>query len=76
MDCKRCHGLMVMDHFLDIQESFGAPWIKGWRCVTCGEISDPIIERNRQLQLAGNCVKARELVADPNLVPDSLAAIA
>jgi len=76
MECKRCHGFMVTDHFLDIQESFGTPWIKGWRCVTCGEISDPIIERNRQLQLAGKYVKDKVLVADPNVVPDSLAAIA
>lgn len=67
---------MVMDHFLDIQESFGSPWVKGWRCVTCGEISDPIIERHRELQLVGRYVKDEDLVADAGLVPDSFAAIA
>lgn len=52
MTCQRCDGLMVEDHFLDMQESFGAPWILGWRCLCCGEIVDPLIQRHRMLQSA------------------------
>lgn len=50
MTCHRCRGLMVKDHFCDLEESYGRPWIAGWRCVTCGNILDPLIQRRRLAQ--------------------------
>lgn len=47
MKCSRCHGLMVRDHLLDIKETMGPMWIHGWRCVACGNIVDPLIEKHR-----------------------------
>lgn len=48
MKCGRCHGLMVIDHFIDMEET-GGLWLRGWRCVTCGEVVDPMIMRHRML---------------------------
>ncbi len=50
MTCQRCRGLMVKDHFIDLQESYGRPCIAGWRCVACGNILDPLIQRRRLVQ--------------------------
>ncbi len=50
MDCARCDGLMVQDYFYDVQESFGETWAQGWRCISCGEIIDPVIQSHRLLQ--------------------------
>ena len=49
MQCPRCQGTMIVDHFVDIATS-GEIWMPGWRCLMCGEIIDPIIESHRQLQ--------------------------
>lgn len=48
MKCHRCHGLMVVDHFIDMEET-GGLWMRGWRCVTCGEVVDSMIMRHRML---------------------------
>ncbi|MEX5214391.1 MAG: hypothetical protein NW703_09545 [Nitrospiraceae bacterium] len=50
MKCARCHGLMIEDHLLDIRESLGPMWIKTWRCVSCGNIVDPLILKHRTAQ--------------------------
>ncbi|HEX5647896.1 MAG TPA: hypothetical protein VFX56_13075 [Nitrospira sp.] len=50
MNCPRCHGLMVGDHLLDIRESYLPMWMRGLRCVSCGNIVDPVIDRNRTSQ--------------------------
>lgn len=50
MNCHRCQGLLVEDYFFDMEESFGHLWIKGWRCVICGDVSDPLINRRRLIQ--------------------------
>lgn len=47
MNCPRCHGLMVGDDLLDIRESYLPMWMRGLRCVSCGNIVDPVIDRNR-----------------------------
>ncbi|MFO0775963.1 MAG: hypothetical protein U0172_14990 [Nitrospiraceae bacterium] len=47
MKCSRCKGTMVHDHLLDIKETMGPMWIHGWRCVACGNIVDPVIEKHR-----------------------------
>lgn len=47
MNCSRCHGLMVNDHFLDFDGTIGHMWAKGYRCMNCGNVHDPVIERHR-----------------------------
>ena len=49
MECPRCHGTMIVDHFVDMATS-GEIWMPGWRCLMCGEIIDPIIESHRLQQ--------------------------
>jgi hypothetical protein len=53
MQCARCHGCMVADHLIDMLESSIPMWMKGWRCVSCGNIVDPLIQRHRMIQQAG-----------------------
>ncbi len=50
MNCQRCNGLMVVDHFIDMEDDSGHLWMRGWRCVTCGEVVDPKIYRHRLIQ--------------------------
>ena len=52
MTCSRCQGLMVGDDLIDLQESYVPMWMCGWRCVACGNIVDPLIQRHR-MQRAG-----------------------
>ena len=49
MICGRCRGLMVPDQRLDIP---GAREVSvwSWRCVSCGQIIDPVVLKNRALQ--------------------------
>jgi hypothetical protein len=44
---------MVVDNLIDIQESSIPMWMKGWRCVSCGNIVDPLIQRHRMIQQTG-----------------------
>ena len=50
MECQRCQGLMVEDHFFDAQGTQGFMWMKGWRCMNCGHVMDSVREANRRLQ--------------------------
>jgi len=54
MTCQRCQGCMARDHFLDLQESGGEWWLEGWRCINCGHVFDPVVEKNRRLHAAAN----------------------
>ncbi|CAI4029907.1 hypothetical protein DNFV4_00327 [Nitrospira tepida] len=47
MNCPRCQGLMVEDHFIDLQESMGPHWVTVMRCMNCGNVVDPGIAVNR-----------------------------
>ena len=47
MKCGRCGGSMVFERFLAAVEVFHA-----WRCVNCGEIMDPVVEKNRRLVMS------------------------
>ena len=47
MNCTRCSGLMVIDNCLDIKGAPGELWIKALRCVMCGNLVDPTINRHR-----------------------------
>jgi hypothetical protein len=48
MTCPRCTGVMLPERFQDIKDDSGQISFYGWRCVSCGEILDPVIMRNRQ----------------------------
>lgn len=48
MKCVRCRGLMVRDHFYDLLDDTGRLSFRGWRCVGCGNVLDPVIVRNRR----------------------------
>jgi hypothetical protein len=41
---------MVVDHFIDMQDDGGGLWMRGWRCVSCGNVLDPMIYRHRMIQ--------------------------
>lgn len=47
MECPRCNGVMVRDVFEDLKDDTGSLYFRGWRCLICGEILDPVIEYNR-----------------------------
>ena len=47
MTCTRCQGCMAKDHFLDLRESSKSMRMAGWRCLICGNVLDPVMERNR-----------------------------
>lgn len=44
MQCPRCQGLMIIT---SMNEPFCADAVVGWRCLLCGEATDPGIEANR-----------------------------
>ncbi|MDE3244068.1 MAG: hypothetical protein KGO52_15260 [Nitrospirota bacterium] len=50
MECQRCDGLMVVDHYIDMEDDSGHLWLRAWRCVICGEVLDPRIYRHRLIQ--------------------------
>ncbi len=50
MNCRRCSGCMIQDHFIDLLESGGEWWAASWRCINCGFVHDPVLEKNRQAQ--------------------------
>jgi len=47
MRCQRCQGCMVRDFFLDVMNVSGEMDFNGWRCVNCGNITDPVIVQHR-----------------------------
>lgn len=46
--CIRCGGLMVSDFYMDLFNRFGELKCAAKRCVQCGEVLDPVIQRNRE----------------------------
>ena len=48
MNCTRCNGVMALERFCDLYDETGELCFMGWRCITCGEVIDPVIVRNRQ----------------------------
>lgn len=50
MKCSRCHGLMVREHFLDFEGTYGNMWANGYRCMNCGNVHDPVIEQHRRVK--------------------------
>jgi hypothetical protein len=49
---------MIVDSFIDIQEDTGQLWLSAWRCVNCGQVSDPGVIRNR---VAPRCVTVADV---------------
>lgn len=47
MQCERCNGLMVVEDCLDLKGGDDGFWIKAMRCITCGNLLDPMIARHR-----------------------------
>ena len=47
---------MVYDKFYGPHEQF-----RGWKCLICGEIVDPVILENRQLMRAGQAMNLRRV---------------
>ena len=60
MTCQRCHELMLVDYFIDLQDGGEGFWLRAWRCMNCGEVVEPGIIRHR---LEGRSLYARQ--ADP-----------
>lgn len=50
MNCTRCQGYMVQDHFLDFEGAYGEMWASSFRCINCGHVYDAVVERNRAAQ--------------------------
>ena len=48
MRCIHCHGSMVVDHFLDMEDAGGHLWLRAWRCVNCGRVVEPGMLRHRE----------------------------
>lgn len=65
MTCTRCSGLMVEDHLLDMKESYMPMWMRGLRCVTCGNIEDPLIHYNRMMHEARRIRRRASRVLQP-----------
>lgn len=47
MNCSRCNSAMIADNFTDLMDDCGVIGITAWRCLTCGEVLDPVILANR-----------------------------
>lgn len=58
MKCIRCCGLMVADELLDLRERYLPMWMRALRCITCGNIEDPLIHHHRAMRRA----KAAKLI--------------
>ena len=46
-NCTRCGGLMIKEYYTDLLDDTGQIGIMGLRCISCGEVIDPVILRNR-----------------------------
>ncbi len=49
MRCRRCHGLTIVDTFIDMNDGSGFHWLYAWRCVNCGDVTAPGITLRRRL---------------------------
>jgi len=68
MTCTRCGGLMVRDRFYDMLDTDIG--MVAWRCISCGDIVDPVVLANRRRHLSK--AVAREMAEglfDPDTKP-------
>lgn len=54
---------MIEDIFEDLSDDTGLLNFPGWRCVTCGEILDPLIVKNRAARPSPLVGRARQKMA-------------
>ena len=47
MQCGRCEGMLVCEPLTDIFDETGKIQCEGWRCINCGDITDPLIRYHR-----------------------------
>ena len=45
--CARCGGLLVLEHYMVLQDDTGQIGMTALRCTSCGEVIDPVILQNR-----------------------------
>jgi len=45
--CPRCDGTMIGERYTDLLDDTGQLRVNMWRCLTCGEVCDPVILANR-----------------------------
>lgn len=69
MTCTRCSGLMVVDHMLDMQESYLPMWMQAHRCLACGNIVDPAIHYQRTIRRARRAKRLASHLAKRALRP-------
>lgn len=43
----RCGEVMVLEHYMDLQDDTGQIGMTALRCTSCGEVIDPVILQNR-----------------------------
>ena len=65
--CARCGGLMVGDFWMERLHSTGGLELTAKRCVQCGEVVDPMIQRNRRLRQDSITVRQAETMSKQNL---------
>jgi len=58
--CMRCGGLMVSDFCMALLNSTGDLEVVAKRCVQCGEVVDPVIERNRRVRQEARTIRPLE----------------
>ena len=46
MKCRRCQGLMVGHHSLDMGGGYREMWAHSFRCLNCGAVYDAVIAQN------------------------------
>lgn len=68
--CSRCGGLMIREYCTDLLNSTVELDCPVARCVQCGDVVDPVIRRNRQLQQVGGT--APEMRASSSPVPNQI----
>jgi uncharacterized Zn finger protein len=60
MKCTRCSGFMVAEDMLDMRESYLPMWMRALRCIACGNIVDPLINKNKMVQQTVGVAKSQQ----------------
>jgi len=50
MNCGRCQGLMLEEHLMDLESSYGGIWVRASRCINCGHRDEPVMQQHRRAQ--------------------------